>query len=124
MNAEQIRKEQGLVRDSYRTMGEESKHRTDQMAAWALHEIAAQLAELNQNLRDIHPELNLPEKCRAHQCEYYLSYQARGERSEDMSHEAYHETETRAAAHFKSCSESERTTECSICLRYEKALWA
>jgi hypothetical protein len=57
----------------------------------AVAEVAAQLAELNQNLRDLHPELNQPEECRTQQCTYHKHYLVYG--PADLTHEAFHEAE-------------------------------
>lgn len=60
------------------------------MADW-LREIAAQLAELNENLRTLDPEAHLPEECRKHECSYYRHYLAYG--PADLTHEGYHAAE-------------------------------
>jgi hypothetical protein len=86
-----------------------------------LREIAAQLAELNANLRAIHPELNMPEECQKHQCDYFTGYLAYG--GPDMSHEAFHSQSKMAESHFKHCSYNGPTI-CPACQRWEKMLRA
>lgn len=85
-----------------------------------LREIAAQLAELNQNLRDIHPELHLPEICRKHECDYYVSYLAHG--AAEMSHEAYHDQVKQAAQHMRACVASNLVSVCKRCENFEQRL--
>jgi hypothetical protein len=104
----------------------EEAQRIDHDTTWSasfLAEIAAQLAELNQTLRDIHPELKLPTECREHTCDYYTGYLAYGE--PEMSHEAYHAMVKQAEPHFRVCDyNGPNSGGCPTCLRYEKRLRA
>lgn len=55
MKAEKIRVEQDKVK-TYGRAGNVGKDTVEHMTCWVLHEIAAQLAELNENLYSIVPD--------------------------------------------------------------------
>jgi hypothetical protein len=55
MKADEIRAAQSLIKDSVRQYSDPQRQFTDQMSCWALHEIAAQLAELNETLKRMAP---------------------------------------------------------------------
>lgn len=122
MTAEEIRKERMFL--DRRISDKEPLTPEMDIAFWSTQaklEIAAQLAELNANLRAIHPELNLPEECREHKCSYYTHYLAHG--SADLEHEGFHAAEKLAESHFAHC-QSTKPEGCPACRRHEIAVRA
>ena len=121
MSAEEIRKfRERVVEDIAQILPAD-----DDVTAWALLEIAAQLAEANelkrQELELLRSDQSTNPDCLAKTCTYYAHYLAYG--PADLAHEGFHAAEKMADNHFKSCTYRGENY-CPSCKRHEERIRA